>query len=230
MKALTCAVFLFITSVAFADDFTIDLTSGWDRETSVMTDYVSRGISQTHGLPSTSTTMFYTFTNGSYLGGQAIYSQVGNQNIQADLVGGWDIAINKKLSYEVGFDYQNYPFSKLHAANSLEFQHIINYNLNERTTFIAAATFQPQAAQHAGFQTYSSVGLDFTVSSDITVGGRIGYLTTQVHRVQQNYADWTLTISCDMGHGISLLGQYTGLSEHCADCGNRFVAIIDYSF
>jgi uncharacterized protein (TIGR02001 family) len=215
---------------AHADDFTIHLTPGWDREITAMTDYVVRGLSQTKGRPSIGGTVIYTLANGVYAGITAEHSQIAEQSVELDVVGGWKTALTADLSYQAGFVYQTYPASRFHSQNNVELQQIINVNLTPWATGIAAIAIQPQAAQHAGFQSYVSAGMDFTLPGDVTVGGRLGYLTAQNHAIQVNYVDWTVTVARDMGHGITLALQYTGLTARCSVCGNRMVASINFAF
>jgi uncharacterized protein (TIGR02001 family) len=221
---------LLLPVTAHADDFTIQLTPGWDREIVMMSDYVVRGLSQTKGRPSIGATSIYTFANGVYGGMTAEHSQVAEQSLEVDVVGGWKTAVTDDLSYQTGFVYQDYPASHFHSQNTFELQQIINYNVTPWATLIGAIAIQPQAAQHAGLQSYSSVGIDFQLPAAFRLGGRLGYLTTQNHAAQINYLDWTLTVARDMGHGITVAAQYTGLTEHCSLCGNRFVVSINFTF
>lgn len=214
---------------ARADSFIINMAPGWDRELTAMTDYVVRGISQTNGRPSVGATSVYTFANGWYGGLTAEHSELGEQGVEADFVGGYKTALTSALNYNLGVVYQSYPGSRYHSLNNVEFQNILNY-VQPWGTVVAAFALQPQAALHSGVQTYTSAGVDFNLPASFTLGGRVGYLTASNHAVQINYVDWTATLARDMGHGISLAVQYTGVTMHCSTCGNRFVVSINFVF
>lgn len=215
--------------IARADSFIINMTPGWDREVVAMTDYVVRGISQTKGRPSIGATSIYSFATGWYGGVTSEHSELGGQSVEMDAVGGYKTALTPTLNYNFGVVYQNYPFSQFHSQNNIEFQNIINY-VEPWGTVIAAFAVQPQGASHSGLQTYTSAGLDFNLPSAFMLGGRLGYVTADNHAAQVNYLDWTVTLARDMGHGITLAGQYTGSTDHCSICGNRFVVSINLTF
>lgn len=225
-----------------ADDFTINTTPGWDREIAAMSDYIVRGISQTRGTPSVSGLGVYTFQNGLYGGIAVERSVVGGQGVEADLIGGWKTGMTPNINYNFGFDY---PFTQFPQQNTFEFQNIVNY-VRPWGTLIAAFTVQPQGAANIGLQTYSSIGVDFNLPYNLKLGARLGYLTSSNHLAQMNYVDWTVTVARDMGHGITLATQYTGLTAHCdgstgvvgddgGGCtpgtgGNRIAVSINFSF
>lgn len=227
--ALCAAVLLLPASQARGDDFTIDLTPGWINQAQVESDYVQRGISQTGGRPSVDFTSGYTLSDGLYMSGTAIRSTVGEQGVEADWSGGWQTAITPSTNIQLAVIYQQYPFSGLHSANSVEFQTIANMT-QSWGVIVAALAAQPQSQFHGGLQTYVSFGADYNLTNHLKLGGRIGYVTVENHAAQPNYGDWTITLTQDLGHNLSVVGQYTGLTYHCSDCGNRFVVLLTYRF
>ena len=231
MKVLSIVFFLvFSIAPARADDFTITIAPGLSGNFTAMTDYISRGLSQTNGKPAGNLSENYQFDNGVFVALSAVNTKEGNGNVESDISAGYRTKLSDAWLFQTDVYYTTYPGSSNFANTSyLEFQNIVNY-VQDWGKIVAAFAFQPQGQNHAGFYTYTSGGVDFNLPYDFTLGFRGGLNTNAIHS-HPNYLDWTVVVSRPITSWAFWSVQYTGSTDY-VDAGNgeRVVGLISISF
>lgn len=80
----------------------------------VVSDYLFRGVSQTHGSPALQGTVQYAFSNGFYVGAFAsnitwVKDYTNKGNLEVDLFGGYKGNFTPDLTYDLGLIGYSYP-------------------------------------------------------------------------------------------------------------------------
>lgn len=80
----------------------------------VVSDYLFRGVSQTHGKPAVSAGIDYAHSSGFYVGAWAstvtwVKDFLGKGSLEVDLYGGYKGSLGGDWSYDVGYIAYNYP-------------------------------------------------------------------------------------------------------------------------
>ena len=236
IKTLAIALALLFGTATFAeaDDFTINLSSGFSTSITGMTNYVARGISQTGNMPAINPVETYQFKNGLFGSVGAVNSIQGNGNVEVDLTVGYATKLSDSWLYQTSFVYTTYPgSSNYNNISTIEFQHIFNY-VQPWGKLVAAFATQPQGQNHGGFYTYTSGGADFNLPKDFTLGFRVGYNTYSNHSAHPNYVDWTVTLSRPITTWVSWQLQYTGSTDYATNLdpgnGQHVIGSIVFSF
>lgn len=171
----------------------------------VVTDYRYRGLSQSRLKPAIQGGVDYT-QGGLYLGLWAssikwVSDAGGGADVEVDLYGGFKGEIQKGLGYDVGLLAYQYPGHGLNPSpNTLEVYGALTFGQ-------ATLKYSHATSNLFGFANSKGSGY-LDLSATVDVGGfsltpHIGHQTVK-NLGAASYTDYSLTISKDMGNGLSL--------------------------
>lgn len=193
----------------------------------VTSDYLFRGVSQTHGKPALQGGIDYAHPSGLYVGAWAstitwVKDAYGSGRTELDLYGGYKGAIGGDLGYDLGLIHYNYP-GKGKA--------IPGGNANPNTTEVYGALtykwltlkYSQAISDHfigwaggAGYDmntkgsNYLELNANYDLGGGWTLIGHVGAQKVKnyikVGAVEDaNYTDWKLGVSKDAGFGVFTL-------------------------
>ncbi len=180
-----------------------------------VSDYRSRGISQSRLKPALQGGADYAFASGAYLGTWAstidwIKDAGGNANVEIDLYGGYKGDIVKdSLSYDVGFLTYQYPSNHLNPkAETYEIYGALTYGpVTAKYSHAVSNLFGFANSKNSG---YLDLSANFDLGSSISLTPHVGY-----QRVANNstasYTDYSLTVAKDFS-GLALSAALVGTS------------------
>ena len=123
-----------------------------------VTNYVFRGVSQSHNLPAAQAGLTYTFPIGLYLSlwGSSVRFTDSTAFVEIDTVIGYHNTIGEDFAYDLSVARYNYPGEKIFNYN--EFIALLSY-------FIVQASFGYSADVFATHQTgiYTSLGINYDI-------------------------------------------------------------------
>lgn len=216
------------TSMAKADDFTIDLSPGFSTTSIGMSNYVSRGISQTDNRPAIDVVSTYKFANGLFGSVGAVNSIEGNGNVESDLIVGYATKLSSSWFYQTSVYYTAYPGSSgYNNLNTVELQNIVNY-VQDWGRLVGAFTFQPPQGHNRAFYTYMSTGADFNLPHEFTLGFRVGYNNNSNYS-RPDYTDWDVILSRPITAWASWSIHFTGSTEYAA-VDQHLIVVIQIGF
>lgn len=207
----------------------------------VVSDYLFRGVSQTHGKPAIQGGVDYAFSNGLYVGAWAssitwVDDAYGKGNLEVDLYGGYKGTIAEDLGYDIGLIAYNYPG---HGGA------IRGVNANPNTTeAYVALTYKWLTVKYSnaisshfiGWQggpafnksTRGSDYLELNASYDLGDGwgiaGHVGHqkvknFSNAVYK-SADYTDWAIGVTKDVGFGVAgLTYSDTSSNGSCNSAG-----------
>ncbi|GAB2180795.1 hypothetical protein DLREEDagrD3_10180 [Denitratisoma sp. agr-D3] len=208
----------------------------------VVSDYLFRGISQTHGDAAVSGGIDYAFSNGFYIGTWAstiswVKDALGKGSTEVDFYGGYKAAINDDWSYDVGAIAYTYPNHGKATTGGLG---------NPTTTeAYAAVTWKWLTAKYSYTMSdkfvgwYGGTGLDkdtrgsdylelnanYDLGDGWTLVGHVGHQkvansVTTASLKSASYSDWKLGVTKDVGFGVvGLAYSATDVSGTCNSAG-----------
>jgi uncharacterized protein (TIGR02001 family) len=190
----------------------------------VVSDYLFRGISQTHGKPALQGGIDYAHASGLYAGAWAstitwVKDAYGKGSTEIDLYGGYKGAITADVGYDVGLIHYNYPG---HGKA------IPGGNANPNTTEVygalsykwLTAKYSQAISNHfigwaggAGYDkktegsNYLELNANYDMGDGWTLIGHVGAQKVKnyikVGTVEDaNYTDWKIGVSKDVGFGV----------------------------
>lgn len=228
---IAAAVAAVVTVPAYAED--TPPPSPLTFNVGVVSDYLFRGVSQTHGDAAVSAGVDYAFSNGFYVGAWTssiswVKDWLGKGSMELDLYGGYRGAINADWGYDVGVIRYDYPGHDDAIAGILA---------NPNTTEVyAAVTWKWLTAKYSyavspyfiGWyggsafdkKTRGSNYLELNATYDLGNGwgitGHVGHQKVEnsvtVGTLKDaSYSDWKVGVTKDVGFGV------VGLSYSATD-------------
>jgi len=192
----------------------------------VTSDYVFRGISQTHHDPALQGGIDYAFSNGFYVGTWAstinwVKDGYGKGDFELDIYGGYKgVFADPDWTYDVGFITYNYPghgkglpnINTGNNPNSQEAYGSIGWKwLSAKYSYATSSHFIGwNAGANYDQKTRGSDYLELNANYDLGDGWTaIGHVGTQNIKgyvggtnKSANYTDWKLGVSKDVGFGV----------------------------
>ena len=183
----------------------------------VVSDYLFRGISQTHGGPAIQGGADYAFSNGLYVGAWAssiswVKNWTGDGSLEIDVYGGYKGSISPDLGFDVGYITYNYPGkgpanAGLANPNTQELYAALSYKwLTAKYSYATSSHFVGWFGGAAlNENTRGSDYLELNANYDMGDGWTlIGHIGTQ--KIKSNspasYTDWKVGASKDVGFGV----------------------------
>jgi uncharacterized protein (TIGR02001 family) len=216
--------------------------SPWSFNVGVTSDYLFRGISQTHGKPAIQGGVDYLHSSGFYVGAWAssitwVKDWTGSGRVEIDVYGGIKNSFAGDFNYDVGFITYNYPGkgsaipTVLANPNTQELYAAIGYKwLTAKYSYATSSHFigwYGGAAfnEKTRGSDYIELNANYDMGSGWTLIGHIG--RQKVKRsvatatlTDANYTDWKIGISKDIGFGtITAAYSDTNTSGTCGAAG-----------
>lgn len=232
-----------VSPLAFAEDAPAP-ASPLSFNVGVVSDYLFRGISQTHGKPALQGGVDYAFESGAYVGAWAsniswVKDWLGKGSVEIDVYGGYKNAFapGSDWSYDVGYITYNYPG---HGSESPTF--LANPNTQELYGSIGwkwlSAKYSYTTSKHfvgwyggAAYDQdtrgsdYLELNANYDMGNGWTLVGHAGHQKVKnsvaVGGVTNaNYSDWKIGVTKDVGFGVvGLAYSDTNTSGSCTGSG-----------
>lgn len=233
------SAFLFSVAPALADDApaapaAAPAASPLTFNVGVVSDYLYRGISQTHGDPALQGGIDYAFVNGFYVGAWAsteswVKDYTDRGNIEVDLYGGYRGAFsNPDWTYDVGAIAYTYPghgdaVSFGGNPTTTEVRAQVGYKwLSVKYSYTTSTHFMSWYSTTGG-KTDGSGYLEANAAYDLGNGwGTVGHVGHQTIKdfSPASYTDWNLGVTKDVGFGVVTL-LYSDTNAH-GDSGQAY--------
>ena len=198
--------------------------SNFSATTTITTDYVFRGISQTDGNPAVQGSMDYTHPLGFYLGvwGSNVYKDISDGNLEMDFYGGWTKEF-MGVNLDLGGVYYYYPGHSGDQDPTFYETHLgLSYTISGgkvEPTFSVGWNWSPDFFGHDGTGNYFNGSISLALPYQLSVSGEGGYqdvsgddLTGHGNGLNggsgYDYWNWRF------GVGYSILGFDLDLSYH----------------
>lgn len=231
---------LSIPSISMAED--APAASPLSFNVGVVSDYVFRGISQTHGKPAVQGGIDYAHPSGFYVGAWGsnvtwVKDWLGKGSLEVDLYGGYKGAAGD-ISYDVGFIAYNYPghgeASPTWLANpntqevygSLGYKWIsAKYSYTTSDHFVGWYGGSDYLGSTRGSD-YLELNANYDLGDGWTLIGHAGhqkiknFSTVGYAGNSASYTDWKIGASKDVGFGVvSLYYSDTNTGGTCTSTG-----------
>lgn len=205
----------------------------------VVSDYLFRGVSQTHGKPAIQGGVDYAFSNGFYVGAWAsnitwVKDNWGKGSLEIDVYGGYKGTAGD-IGYDIGYITYNYP-GKGDAVpgfnanpNTQEVYFGLSYKwLSAKYSYATSSHFigwvgGPNYDQKTRGSDYIELNANYDMGDGWTLIGHVGhqkvknYVDTANLR-GANYTDWKIGVSKDVGFGVVTLAYSdTNAKGECSD-------------
>lgn len=209
----------------------------------VVSDYLFRGISQTHHKPALQGGVDYAFSNGFYVGAWAstitwVKDWIGKGSTELDVYGGYKGSINEDVGYDIGYITYNYPSkgaaipTVLANPNTQELHFGMNYKwLSFKDSYTTSEHFVgwyggPLLNQNTRGSNYFEVNANYDLGDGWTLLGHAGHQKVKSLGAA-SYTDWNFGASKDVGFGtVSLIYSDTNAKGSCspveAYCWTKF--------
>ena len=206
----------------------------------VVSDYLFRGVSQTHGRPALQGGIDYAHSSGFYLGAWAsqvtwVKDFLGKGTTEIDVYGGYKNAFaGGDWNYDVGYITYNYPGSGaaiptvLAKPNTQEIYGALGYKwLTAKYSLATSKNFigwygGPALNQNTRGSDYLELNANYELGSGWTLIGHWGHqkvkgsVLTAGGVLSASYSDWKLGASKDVGFGtVTLAYSDTDTSGTC---------------
>lgn len=237
LLTLAVAAALSAPFVAFADEPASPLSFN----VGVTSDYLFRGVSQTHGKPALQGGIDYAFSNGFYIGAWGsnitwVKDFLDKGSLEIDVYGGYKGSITEDLGFDVGYITYNYPNkgkkipTVLANPNTQELYVGLSYKwLSAKYSYATSSHFIGWYGGAAyDKKTRGSDYLELNANYDLgdgwTLIGHIGHqkVKNSVNSTYKNanYSDWKLGVSKDVGFGVVTLAYSdTTTKGSCSSAG-----------
>ncbi len=188
---------------------------------SLTTNYLYRGMSQTNAKPAIQGGVDYANANGLYIGAWASTiswlkdaGAVSSAPIEIDTYAGYKGAVNKDVSYDVGFLRYNYPGTYLVSpkADTNEIYGAVSYNIvSAKLSYSLGDLF---GTANAKGSTYFELNANYPLAdTGVTVGGHVGrQAVAGTGNDIYSYSDYKLSASKDFS-GYTLAAALNGTSS-----------------
>lgn len=195
----------------------------------VVSDYLFRGVSQTHGGPAIQGGADYAHSSGFYLGAWAssitwVKDFLGNDSLELDVYGGYKNSFaGGDWNYDVGYITYNYPGhgsaipTVLANPNTQELYGSIGYKwLSAKYSYATSNNFigwygGTGLNQNTRGSDYLELNANYDMGSGWTLIGHMGYQKVKgsvdiaLGPRSASYTDWKLGVSKDVGFGTVTL-------------------------
>ena len=210
----------------------------------VVSDYLFRGISQTHGNPALQGGVDYAFSNGLYVGAWAsniswVKDWVGSGSTEIDVYGGYKGAITADLGYDIGYITYNYPGhgsaspTNLANPNTQEVYAGLSYKwLSAKYSYATSSHFVgwyggPAMDQNTRGSNYLELNANYDMGDGWTLIGHVGHQKVKNSEDPNNfgyrdasYTDYKVGVSKDVGFGVvTLVYSDTNTKGSCSSVG-----------
>ncbi|MCA9406996.1 MAG: TorF family putative porin [Candidatus Omnitrophica bacterium] len=237
LKIRLLYLFCIITSAyspdAHADDFV------WVNNVTFLSEYYSRGVSQTRELPAPQITSYVYNDFGLYAG--AFLSRVEFfDNDEADAEFDFYFGLNKfykNFNYRAGLIYYTYPNADSTLNyNFLEYDLAVGYNFNP-VKAEASVKISPNYFAGSGFETYSKLELKLPINQ-FEIQGHFARREIEDNNAFFGFPDnndWSIGVSYKPYDKTTLHLKYVDSSfdekRECIDlCSGRLIAGIGFDF
>jgi uncharacterized protein (TIGR02001 family) len=246
--AVAVAGAIAVPLAAVADDAAAPPPSPWSFNVGVVSDYLFRGVSQTHGDPALQAGVTYTHPSGFYanLWGSNITwvkDALGSGSVEVDLSAGFKNTFgDSKLGYDVGYYTYNYPGygstlvvgnnagSFIANPNTQELYGALTYDLGNNNSLMAKYSYttsqyfigwyNPLTGQDSRGSGYAEVDGTFDLGNGWGLTAHAGHQTV-ANWSAANYSDVNVGVTKDVGFGVvGLLVSTTDASSGC-DAGTN---------
>lgn len=214
----------------------------------VVTDYRYRGITQTRNEPAVQGGVDYAHKSGFYVGAWAStikwiadYSYSGGAgaktgtdisgNVELDVYGGYKFDLAKDVAMDVGFLRYQYVGNNLEMTGGRSRLNYSDANTNE---VYAAITMGPVTAKYSyslsdlfGYidskgSGYFDLSANFEVLPSWTVTPHFGRQTVTAATYNASYNDMSLSVTKDLGKGLSASLGYYGTTAEKSNYSSTF--------
>ena len=214
----------------------------------VVTDYRYRGITQSRNEAAVQGGVDYAHKSGFYVGAWAStikwiadYSYSGGAgaktgtdisgNLELDIYGGYKFDLAKDVTMDVGFLRYQYQGNTLEMAGGTARSYYGNANTNE---VYAAITMGPVTTKYSyslgdlfGYidskgSGYLDISANFEVIPSWTVTPHVGRQNVTAASYNASYNDMALTVTKDLGKGLSASLGYYGTSAEKSNYSSTF--------
>lgn len=206
----------------------------------VVSDYLFRGVSQTHGKPAIQGGVDYAFSNGFYVGAWAsnitwVKDNWGKGSTEIDVYGGYKGAITEDLGFDVGYITYNYPgkgdaFAYYANPNTQEAYAGLSYKwLSAKYSYATSSHFIGWGAGSDGFgksrgSDYIELNANYDMGDGWTLIGHVGHQKVKGFATagyeSPSYTDYKIGVSKDVGFGVVTLAYSdTNAKGSCSSTG-----------
>ena len=214
-------VFMLSATPALADDApAAPAASPLTFNVGVVSDYLFRGISQTHGDPALQGGIDYAFANGFYVGTWAsniswVKDYTNKGNVEVDLYGGYRGAFsNPDWTYDLGaiaYTYPGHGDANAFGASptTTEVRAQVGYKwMSVKYSYVTSSHFVGWYSTTSSGKTDGSGYLEANATYDLGNGwgavGHVGHQTVKDLGIA-SYTDWNLGVTKDVGFGVVTL-------------------------
>lgn len=244
IKRIFSVLFLICAAGASAADSAAP-PSPWAYSAAAVSDYLFRGISQTHGQPALQGAASYTHASGAYVSLAAstitwVKDWAGKGSLEVDAAAGYKNAIAaSKFGYDVGYMTYNYPGGDSNPAvggiekpatqelyGGLSYDLGNNNSLSAKYSFVTSKYFVGWFGVDAAGNELKTQGSGyFEVNGSFDVGNGWGIAAHAGHQTVKNlsvasYSDINLGVTKAFGFGtLGLLVSTTNARGDCSGSG-----------
>lgn len=238
IASAVASAFLMLAAPAMAEDAPAPAPSPLSFNVGVVSDYLFRGISQTHGDPAVSAGVDYAFSSGFYVGAWAstitwVKDAYGDGDYELDLYGGYKSAIpNSDFTYDLGAIAYTYPgkgdaIPNVNAnPNTAEVYAALGYKwLTLKYSYAVSSHFIGwQGGSNFDQDTKGSNYLELNAAYDLGDGwglsGHVGHQKVKDFSntiyASADYTDWNVGVTKDIGFGVvGLMYSDTNTKGNC---------------
>ena len=208
----------------------------------VVSDYLFRGVSQTHGDAALQGGVDYAFSNGAYVGAWAstiswVKDGWGKGTTELDIYGGYRGAFsNPDYTYDVGFITYNYPGHGSEIAgvnanpNTSELYGAVGYKwLSAKYSYATSSHFigwqgGPAFNEDTKGSSYLELNAAYDLGNGWGLSGHVGHQKVKGFSnpvfASADYTDWNIGVSKDVGFGVvGLTYSDTNTKGSCSSVG-----------
>ena len=250
IASAVASAFLMAAAPAMAEDAPAAAPSPLTFNVGVVSDYLFRGISQTHGGGAIQGGADYAFSNGFYVGAWAstitwVEDAYNDGNLEIDLYGGYKGAIpSSDFTYDLGGIYYAYPGKGDEIAgvnanpNTMELYGALSYKwLTLKYSHAVSSHFigwqgGPAFNQDTRGSRYLELNGAYDLGNGWGLSGHVGHQKVKDFAnaiyASADYTDWNIGVTKDVGFGVVGLmysdtnteGSCPGASAYCWGDGN----------
>ncbi len=191
----------------------------------VVSDYLFRGVSQTHGAPAIQGGVDYAFSNGFYIGAWGsnitwVEDFLGSGNLEVDVYGGYKGSLGGDVGYDIGYITYNYPGkgsaspTNLANPNTQEIYAALSYKwLTAKYSYATSPYFigwygGTALDQKTGGSDYLELNANYDMGNGWTLVGHVGSQKVKnsveipAGLKSATYQDWKVGVTKDVGFGV----------------------------
>lgn len=211
----------------------------------VVSDYLFRGVSQTHGRPALQGGIDYAHESGFYIGAWAssiswVKDFLGSGSLEVDVYGGYkNTFAGGDWNYDVGYITYNYPGhgsaipTILANPNTQELYASLGYKwLAAKYSYATSSHFigwygGSAYDQNTRGSNYLELNANYDLGDGWTLIGHVGQQrvkgsVTTVAIKDASYQDWKIGVTKDVDFGV--VGLAYSATDTSGNCGNPFPA------